>query len=100
MTQEKESQKTRMKLFDYIFESSIKSSKTIIGIVNELVALADDINSLRLSLISLSKVIQTHQQVLNDLCAAIEAAAVDVQKKESSVSFPSINNDGKKDKPN
>ena len=97
MTQEKERPKTKMKVFDYIFESSIKSSKTIIGIVTELVALGNDIEKIRVSLISLSKVIQTHQKVLDDIIKALEQTTP--ESKKSDITFPSIN-DSKKDKPN
>ena len=97
MTQEKENPKTKMKIFDYIFESSIKSSKTIIGIVTELISLGNDIEKIRVSLISLSKVIQTHQKVLDDIVKALEQAAAG--SKKSDITFPS-KNDSKKDKPN
>jgi hypothetical protein len=97
MTQEKESPKMKTKLFDYIFESSIKSSKTIIGIVTELIEIANDIEKIRVSLISLSKVVQTHQKVLDDIIKALEHAAAG--SKKSDITFPSIN-DPKKDKPN
>jgi hypothetical protein len=97
MTQEKENPKTKMKLFDYIFESSIKSSKTTASIVTELIALANDVNSLRTSLISLSKVIQIHQQTLDDIVKALELASSNSKKSEIVLSSKV---DTKKDKPN
>ena len=94
MTQEKENPK--MKIFDYIFESSIKSSRTIIGIVNEIIALADDVNSLRLSIINLSTVLQHHQQALDDISKLIEQTAND----KKNVTIHSVVPNTKKDKPN
>ncbi len=85
-----------MKIFDYIFESSIRSSKTIVNIVNELMLLAESIDSINESLINLTKVIQVHQNVLDDICKAIEQAS-ESQKKSSY--FPS-QDVKKKDKPN
>ena len=97
MTQEKENPKTKMKLFDYIFESSIKSSKTIASIVTELIALANDVNSILTSLISLSKVIQVHQQTLDDIVKALELASSNSKNSEIVLSSKV---DTKKDKPN
>ena len=97
MTQEKENPKTKMKLFDYIFESSIKSSKTISSIVTELIAVASDVNSLRVLLINLSKIIQIHQQALDDITKAIEITSSNNKKNEVVLSSKV---DTKKDKPN
>lgn len=97
MTQEKENPKTKMKLFDYIFESSIKSSKTISNIVTELIAVASDVNSLRVLLINLSKIIQIHQQTLDDITKAIEITSSNNKKNEVVLSSKV---DTKKDKPN
>lgn len=97
MTQEKENPKTKMKLFDYIFESSIKSSKTISSIVTELIAVASDVNSLRTLLINLSKIIQIHQQTLDDITKAIEITSSNNKKNEVVLSSKV---DTKKDKPN
>lgn len=96
MTQEKENPKTKMKIFDYIFESSIKSSRTIIGIVNEIITLADDATSLRLSIINLSNVLQHHQQILDDISKLIEQIAKDKKNVTTNPFVP----DTKKDKPN
>jgi hypothetical protein len=97
MTQEKEKPKIKIKLFDYIFESSIKSSKTISSIVTELIAMANDVNSLRISIINLSKVIQIHQQALDDITKAIEITSSNNKKNEIVLSSKV---DTKKDKPN
>lgn len=85
-----------MKLFDYIFESSIKSSKTITSIVEEMVRIIEDINSIRLSLISLSKVIQMHQVAIEDLCKLVEQQS----GKKADLAFPSLKDFKKDDKPN
>lgn len=99
MTEEKKEKedKPKMKLFDYIFESSIKSSKTIQSIVGELVLLTEDIRSLRDTILSLSKVIQVHQSIIEDICLAFEQAAK--QAKKDDISFPEIK-EIKKDKLN
>ena len=96
MNQEKNPQKMKMSLFDYIFESSIKSSKIIIGITDELIRAIEDINELRTSLLSLSKVIQIHQVAIEDICKVLEQAAV---AKKADITFPDLT-DKKKDKPN
>ena len=97
MTQEKTDQpKTKMKLFDYILESSIKSSKTIIGIVNELIILADDVNNLRASLVALSKVIQMQQNTIDEIYKFIEHSAA---AKKNDITLPPMPSE-KKDKPN
>ena len=96
MTQDKnDPPKTKMKLFDYILESSIKSSKTIIEIVTELVNLANDVNNLRASLVALSKVIQIQQNALDDIYKIIEQSVA----KKSEVGLPPLTSN-KKDKPN
>lgn len=95
MTQEKENPK--MKLFDYILESSIKSSKTIIDIVTELVKLSNEVNLIRTSLINLSKVVQIHQQTLDDIVTAVERASANTTKSDTILSSKA---DIKKDKPN
>jgi hypothetical protein len=97
MTQEKEKPKIKIKLFDYIFESSIKSSKTISSIVTELIAVANDVNSLRILLINLSKIVQIHQQALDDITKAIEITSSNNKKNEIVLSSKV---DTKKDKPN
>ena len=84
-----------MKLFDYILESSIKSSKTIASIVTELIGLADDVNSLRVSLIALSKVIQTQQNAIEDIHKFIEQ----VSSRKIDIVLPPLKQD-KKNKPN
>lgn len=97
MTQDKiDPPKTKMKLFDYIFESSIKSSKTIIGIVTELIALADDVNNLRTSLLALSKVIQIQQSTLDEIYRIMEQATT---AKKNDIVLPPLASE-KKDKPN
>jgi len=101
MTQEKKEEptqtKTKMKLFDYIFESSIKSSKTIIDIVNSLVTIVEDINLLRISVVNLSKIIQIHQDAIEDICRVLEQSATNTKKGEDIF----VNaKDTKKDKPN
>lgn len=96
MSQKTETPKTKMKIFDYIFESSIKSSKTIIGLATEIVTLFEEINDLRVSVINLAKVVQVHQNTLDDICNALEKAAA---MKKDDIGFPSTNNT-KKDKPN
>jgi len=98
MTEEKKP-KEKTKLFDYIFESSIKSSKTISQIVNELILLAEDICSLRDTILTLSKAIQVHQALIEDVCKAIEQIATQEKKQNSGFSLP-LTNDTKKDKPN
>jgi hypothetical protein len=100
MTDEKKENKPKekMKLFDYIFESSIKSSKTILQIVNELILLTDDIRSIRDTLLTLSKVIQVHQVMIEDMRKAIEQIAVQ-DKKSNNLSL-TLTKDPKKDKPN
>ncbi|NBP04061.1 MAG: hypothetical protein EBU90_29005 [Proteobacteria bacterium] len=103
MTDEKETSKPKMKLFDYIFESSIKSSKTILNIVNELILLSQDVRSLRDTILTLSKVLQTHQAIIEDICKVLESAAEHVEKQEQKLenSFSvSLTKDPKKDKPN
>jgi len=99
MTEEKNPKEDRpkIKLFDYIVESSIKSSKTIQSIVAELILLTEDIRSLRETILSLSKVIQAHQSVIEDICLAFEQAAK--QTKKDDITFPTIK-DVKKDKLN
>lgn len=97
MTQEKtDPPKTKMKLFDYILESSIKSSKTIIGIVTELIALADDVNNLRASLVALSKVIQIQQNTIDEIYKFVEQAAM---AKKNDIVLPPTSSE-KKGKPN
>jgi len=96
---EEKKPKEKKKLFDYIFESSIKSSKTILQIVNELILLTEDIRSLRDTILTLSKVIQVHQALIEDLCKAIEQIASQEKKPNSGFSSP-LTNDTKKDKPN
>ncbi len=100
MTDEKKENKSKekMKLFDYIFESSIKSSKTILQIVNELILLTDDIRSIRDTLLTLSKVLQVHQTMIEDMCKAIEQIAAQ-DKKSNNLSL-TLTKDPKKDKPN
>lgn len=99
MTHEKKEnaslEKTKTKLFDYIFESSIKSSKTIIDIINSLVVVVEDINTLRLTLVNLSKIIQIHQDAIEDICKTLEQVA---SSKKQNV-FVDLK-DKKKDKPN
>jgi len=99
MTEKKNPKEDRpkIKLFDYIVESSIKSSKTIQSIVAELILLTEDIRSLREAILSLSKVIQVHQSVIEDICLAFEQAAK--QTKKDDITFPTIK-DIKKDKLN
>jgi hypothetical protein len=99
MTEEKKQKEDRpkIKLFDYIFESSIKSSKTIQGIVAELILLAEDIRSLHETMLALSKVIQVHQGIIEDICIAFEHAAKQAKKDE--ILLPTIK-DSKKDKLN
>lgn len=97
MTQDKTNPpKTKMKLFDYIFESSIKSSKTIINIVNELLALAEDVNELRTSLVALSKVIQIQQNTLSEIYKIMEQVSA---AKKNDIVLPPLTSE-KKDKPN
>lgn len=97
MTQEKtDPPKTKMKLFDYILESSIKSSKTIVGIVTELITLADEMNNLRASLVALSKVIQIQQNTIDEIYKFIEQAAL---AKKNDIVLPPMPSE-KKDKPN
>ncbi len=86
----------KMKIFDYIFESSIRSSKTIINIMTELMVLAESIDSINQSLLNLTKVIQVHQNVLDDICKALEQAS-EAQKKSDYFPPQDIK---KKDKPN
>lgn len=100
MTDEKKENKPKekMKLFDYIFESSIKSSKTILQIVNELLLLTEDIRSIRDTLLTLSKLMQVHQAMIEDMCKAIEQIASQ-DKKPNNLSL-TLTKDPKKDKPN
>jgi len=86
----------KMKIFDYIFESSIKSSKTIINIMTELMILAESIDLINQSLLNLTKTIQVHQNVLDKICEALEQAS-EAQKKSDYFSSQDIK---KKDKPN
>jgi len=98
MTEEKKPKK-KIRLFDYIFESSIKSSKTIFQIVNELTLLTKNIHSLRDTILTLSNVIQVHQILIEELCKTIEQIVTQEKKPNSGFSLP-LTNDTKKDKPN
>jgi len=96
--EEKETTKKKTGLFDYILESSIKSSKTVVGIVNELITIAEEVNSLRINLLNLSKIIQIHQVAIEDICKLLEQHTV---SKKGDLIFPSIDSLNKKDdKPN
>jgi hypothetical protein len=90
--------KEKIKLFDYIFESSIKSSLTILQIVNELILLTENLRSIRDTLLTLSKVLQIHQTMIEDMRKAIEQIAAQ-DKKSNNLSL-TLTKDPKKDKLN
>lgn len=95
---EDEKKKTKSGLFDYIFESSIKSSKTVAYIVDELLFLSKEINSIRIAMVELSKVIQIHQTAIQDIYKLMEQTAKASKKNNDVAIFPIDNK--KENKPN